>query len=799
MRELRDARVILRWAFLVLGVFLVIRFDLVLNSAWHLSPLAKVVFPNDPREQNIFVAVAMFVIMPCALLCLATAWGLERNKRWSHWTGLLACITLLPGAPWFTLIGAIGACVLLINPPRLGTTEIPATLALSKQTTDYWTAKRQLTRSQSIIYLALGACLIGALNGSIWVAKRIGLPEWNLGWSWWAYLFAFGLANTALHELGHAGMAWIMHDRLRAISIGPFTLSKTPVEYKFQFHFRRLFETGGYMGSVPTTGENLRLKRIAIGAAGPIVSLSSGLLMLRLFFSLPGTEWQGYWELVAPNAVLALWYALISIIPIGYSDGSMLFHLVLRTHAGRLLLDNVVLAQLDEEAAASRGRADLDKQVVLREQMLNRALKGGEANAMMIAICHQQVGSAKLCLEDWIGAQTEFRECLQFEAECALNPPILANSSALLHKTCVERHDVLGSERAFRSAIGVLERRKKDRDSAGRALTNAMMAELHQRAGKFEAGLDEAIAGLSVLPSGRTHAELRAALYSAQAVCQIASGFVNSGLLAANHAAQIIRSGEIPQARQNLAWNRISDLGQRVSRAGQPEFAVSLLREAIERLELGSASVAAAQSRIKLAAVLRDLGRLEEAFHSLPNPAALSAVIQRALLAERTELHLLAQRPEHAISDCQQLLALWRAELGAATETAAAEGLLARAFLDAGDSAQAKARARNAAEVLRPWQHPEGARCLITTALARWRTSREWTDGCIAQVLQQIQADPLLWPAEKARFLEGEADRLEGYGRSEDAQTLRSAALTHRRVPLPELEPAPQAMAEIAL
>jgi hypothetical protein len=69
---------------------------------------------------------------------------------------------------------------------------------------------------------------------------------------------------------------------------------------------------------------------------------------------------------------------------------------------------------------------------------------------------------------------------------------------------------------------------------------------------------------------------------------------------------------------------------------------VDLLREAIEQLEAGGAAATAAQYRIKLAAVLRQLGRLEEASQWLPKADNLSAISRRSLLAERAQLQLTA-------------------------------------------------------------------------------------------------------------------------------------------------------------
>ena len=94
---------------------------------------------------------------------------------------------------------------------------------------------------------------------------------------------------------------------------------------------------------------------------------------------------------------------------------------------------------------------------------------------------------------------------------------------------------------------------------------------------------------------------------------------------------------------------------------------------------------------------------------------------------------------------------------------------------------QAETLAQQAAEVLVLWQHPQAADCLITLALARWKNTGAWTPSCVVESVRLIQADPLLWPADKTRFFEAEADRLARYSRPEDAGTLRHAARQHQR------------------
>src|SRR5439155_8031236 len=124
---------------------------------------------------------------------------------------------------------------------------------------------------------------------------------------------------------------------------------------------------------------------LAVIAAGPMASFGFGLASLGVFLALPGTGWQGYWWVPAFNAVLAFWYVAVCLLPMGYSDGSMLFHLGLGTSAGKLLNGRLILAKLVADAEAYHRRAEFYKETQLRERALEMTKNGGERNDIAIA------------------------------------------------------------------------------------------------------------------------------------------------------------------------------------------------------------------------------------------------------------------------------------------------------------------------------------------------------------------------------------------------------------------------------
>ncbi len=78
--------------------------------------------------------------------------------------------------------------------------------------------------------------------------------------------------------------------------------------------------------------------------------------------------------------------------------------------------------------------------------------------------------------------------------------------------------------------------------------------------------------------------------------------------------------------------------------------------------------------------------------------------------------------------------------------------------------------------MLGPWQHCEMANCLVTTALAHWRSEAVWLPDYVEKARQLIESDSLLHAAGKRRLLEALANRLERYGVAGAAERLVAQA-----------------------
>ena len=737
-------RDLLRWMFLALAWLVFLGSGLIAPSVADIYSL-----PDS--------GVAGLILVSGAALCGLTAWGMKRRRAWSRSTGILASLILLAAFPWLSLFGVIGLVALARNQAALEPQK-GSPFKTAAKSRDYWIAKRKSPAQQTVAGI-LAVAGLSALGFAGAYAHRLGMTGTNFGW---VLLPVFLVIDTTIHELGHAAVAWAMYNRLHVIHAGPFTFRHFSHGYQFQFDWKRLVAATGFVSSAPVSGRHLRPKLIAEIGGGPAAALLNALVMSALFLSLPGTRWQSLWWIPGFLAVVALVDFLINLVPLGYSDGSMLFHLILGTEGGRLILIRSALMHLHGEADRLHEQAAFDQEVDLRAAALQKALDGGERNAFAVAFCHERLGRAKQCLDDWPGAEAEFRKCLAFEAECASEPALRVNSWALLQKCAFERHHVADVGRAYPPTLAALEERRKDRDRVGLSIVGLMAGRAHLRAGDFEKALAEAQGVLRVVPPGPERFSLHAEAWSIQAQAQYALEAKEEARASANRAAEFLRSPDVPPARRNLAWDELGAIGDELQRAGEAESARRFLAEAIEGLESGGALVAAARYRIKMASLCRELGETSTAWQWLPPEDGLSEPLLRSFLSERARLHLAGERPQEAFADGQRLLALWEHE---PTESAVAQSLLAEAFLDARNYAEAAERARRAAEVLQPWQHFEAAPCLVTLALAEWRSGGEWNSDRIAEARRIIDTDALLRASAKQHLVESQAIRMERHGR----------------------------------
>jgi hypothetical protein len=113
-----DYRTVLRFAFLIVGwadVAFSARF--VFDSTTRTMNFLFSSFPTTFFLGVIEGCLAIVVILATFpgvwFLCLATAWGLKRNRSWARRTGIAASLCLLPTFPWLTALGVVGLIAIL--------------------------------------------------------------------------------------------------------------------------------------------------------------------------------------------------------------------------------------------------------------------------------------------------------------------------------------------------------------------------------------------------------------------------------------------------------------------------------------------------------------------------------------------------------------------------------------------------------------------------------------------------------------------------------------------------------------
>jgi len=195
---------------------------------------------------------------------------------------------------------------------------------------------------------------------------------------------------TAVHELGHTLVAWGLGFRFVAINIGPLTIERDQWGHRrVRFDWSRLTRAQGYAAAVPRTEEHIRSNAMLMVFAGPFASLNAGLLFWLVYRNLPGSSWEAYWVVPGIMAVLFAADFIANLIPIGYSDGTMLLHLLLWTKHGRDLYALHLASKTHDDASQRLLEQDIAAEVQLRRKALDQMLARGDAPSRALGHSYQ--------------------------------------------------------------------------------------------------------------------------------------------------------------------------------------------------------------------------------------------------------------------------------------------------------------------------------------------------------------------------------------------------------------------------
>jgi len=760
-------RVWLRWSFTGIGLALWLLPGTILHKMLNAYGWAANLYPDDPLGQAKFMLAVTVVLLVVGGLCQAAAWGFKRERRWARGVGIAACIGLLPGFPWLTLIGTVGLIAVVSLPRDLQTVEEDTSRLRRRDSFLDW-----------IVGVITGILMVFGMGFLFRYAHSLGLPNIPVRGAFWIMLTAGELLVVTVHEFGHAFAAWAVHFRFKVINVGPLTVWRDATgHHHTKFDWKRLCCGGGYMGAVPASERGLRFNQILVLFAGPFISLNAGLILFLLLLNLPGTLGEQYWVSVGMMAVLFAVDFLRNLIPIGYTDGTLLLHLILWTRKGREFSATWFASKDNEEADKLLAHVDYESEVGLRRRVLEQTLAHADRPSVELAIKFQSLGFSQLRARHSQEAEQNLKKSLEILHQSGGNPLAEGNSWMGLHRCYYAQQRPADVKPAYTAAVAAFDKCKNRVPQRAAVDIRKAVAQMHMDMQIYEAAIEEIDHALANFPAGRPHLLLKAALLRQRAECEFSLGCPKAGLPAANAAAEILRSSEIAESDRDQAASDLGAVGVTLWMAGVNDRATELLSEAIRRIEDRGGANRAARLRITLAEVLRKSGRSEDAAAALPAPGGLLPDLQESMLAQRAQIHLCARRFEAAIADLEEAVRLKQADAhSSVAEIATAEASLAEGYLDAGRPADAEPKARRACEVLCTAEHPNGAGPLITLGILARLDHQESASAYIDEALRLVTNAKLLRAASKARFLEAAADRLERFGWTPKAKEFRAAA-----------------------
>jgi hypothetical protein len=259
-------------------------------------------------------------------------------------------------------------------------------------------------------FLMYGGVLLG---GSIWShwAEKHGLPaDRNFVMST-LMVEASALLATGLHEAGHALTALALKMKVRQFLCGPFEWRRRGHNWNFRFHPAGLLSFPGAVGVAPVNLKDLRVRRIAICAAGPLVSLLLGLLTAFAAFTAKGQAWEAGWHFLAYLSTFSLLGFIVNLIPIQpegqYSDGARIYQMVAGTPGAKLEL---AYAMISSTMVSSLRPKDLDIRTIESAAAFRKP--GKDALLLEITACTHYVDSGQTdrALQTLDRAESIYRE-----------------------------------------------------------------------------------------------------------------------------------------------------------------------------------------------------------------------------------------------------------------------------------------------------------------------------------------------------------------------------------------------------
>jgi hypothetical protein len=259
-----------------------------------------------------------------AVTCLA-ARALKKQGRFSRTLVALGSLYNLLIFPFGTVAGAVGICWCFSK--KLRDVEPLA------EAFDYQSATGDGTHKWMQIAASVGSIviLLGSLGASTWWGEKHGLPR-NAAVNGLVLIFLCDWGAAFFHELGHTIAAWMSGMRLASFSVGPLMAQKKAGRWKFGFTLAVFAGRGGAVSTAPLHLRDLRRRMAVEVAAGPVASLLTAVIAMRVLSMMPGSTWVVWWKIPAVMAAISMGSVVINLMPFasaaGFSDGALLVQLL---------------------------------------------------------------------------------------------------------------------------------------------------------------------------------------------------------------------------------------------------------------------------------------------------------------------------------------------------------------------------------------------------------------------------------------------------------------------------------------
>lgn len=332
-------------------IFLAVSIFTVRSMFWmHSSPYAWPLHPHRQLASIALLALSYFVrIIPILMAVIyGTAWwtlkhGMRSARNWAIAASILMLLFAAFVAARVTLRSAGRTHVHLgyfLFPALLLAVGVLGLIVFSRTPSEVIQSnsrKRHLQGDGTSAFLDLlvsGFALTGVWGGTI-LYTRWGHAQqlpFIRGSVSWPIILIIMFITVFLHEAAHASVGLALGMKLRTFVIGPVQWRIRDGRWTYRFVPGGFLSFAGSISIIPANLNQSRWAEIAMIAAGPLINLIVGVLMIFLTSSAKGQRWERSWEPLAFFALVNIVTFAVNLLPFRpealYSDGARILQLL---------------------------------------------------------------------------------------------------------------------------------------------------------------------------------------------------------------------------------------------------------------------------------------------------------------------------------------------------------------------------------------------------------------------------------------------------------------------------------------